>query len=292
MKYASIIDGKPKPCVIVEENKVIKLESIFGDKYETLLDFIRFSDNEDKLRIKKAAEQGSFLNLEDYELSSPIIRPIHDIICVGVNYKDHLEETKKNFGDGDFKTPDNTVFFGKRALEIMGHNSTINGHLDLDDMLDYEVELAVVVGKKIDRHSTMMEIEDSIFGYTVFNDISARNIQAKRNQWYMGKSLDGFSCMGPWIIPREEIDIKTGLNLYSKVDGELRQKSNTKYLIKNPFELLYDFSRGITIEPGDILTTGTPSGVGQGYNPPRFLKKGSVVEVGIEKIGKLINYIK
>ncbi|QGU93925.1 hydrolase [Clostridium bovifaecis] len=229
--------------------------------------------------------------IDEIKLCSPIKRPIHDIICVGVNYKAHLEEAKAGFDKNSFNKTNKTVYFSKRAAEAIGPDDTIISHADIDEQLDYEVELAVIIGRR-GVNIPKEQAEDYIFGYTVINDISARQLQQQHNQWYRGKSLDTFTALGPAIIYKSEIPFPVELNIYSRVNGELRQNSNTKHFIADIPSIIAEISNGITLEPGDIIATGTPSGVGLGFNPPRYMKSGDTVECEIEKIGVLRNIVK
>jgi 2-keto-4-pentenoate hydratase/2-oxohepta-3-ene-1,7-dioic acid hydratase in catechol pathway len=222
------------------------------------------------------------------KFQSPIKRPIHDIICVGVNYSDHLKETKDNINE--FQAPTSTVYFAKRANEIIGSGDTIKSRMDLDSELDYEVELAVIIGKKgIDI--PIDQVEDYIFGYSVFNDISARKLQKSHNQWYRGKSLDTFSSLGPVILYKTALPFPVQVDVKTTVNNELRQSSNTKMFIADIAKIISEVSSGMTLEPGDIIATGTPSGVAMAMRPPKFLKIGDTVTCEIPEIGKLTNIV-
>ena len=221
--------------------------------------------------------------LSEIEFLSPIPRPLHDVICLGVNYAAHAEE----FG---VKAPDVPVYFGKRAAQTTGHLATFDGHLEVDQYLDYEVELAVIIGKQAKKIKPE-EVEDYIFGYSVFNDLTLRDVQKRHNQWFLGKSVDGFAAMGPWIVTKDEMPMPFSLNLCSRVNGELRQSSNTDLFVHRIEKVISEMSQCITLYPGDIIATGTPSGVGMGFKPPKTLKKGDVVEVEVENVGILKNIV-
>ena len=293
MKFATIIRDNPVPAVITDDIKhAVPINDILGTSYSCLMDFIRDCCAYKMDALKEAASENEGILLSDVRLTAPIQRPIHDIICVGINYAAHLEEHSKHFGIENFTAPKKTVYFGKRAIRITGPEEEIDGHLDLDDRLDYEAELAVVIGDTVDRNTKYGEIGSKIFGYSVFNDISARALQRTHDQWLYGKSLDSFCVMGPWIVCSDEIALNEPLDICSRVNGELRQNSTTGLLIKNVSDLIYDLSRGITLEAGDIIATGTPAGVGNGFTPPRFMKSGDIVEAEISKIGILKNTIR
>lgn len=226
--------------------------------------------------------------LSDLQLTAPIPRPPHDLLCVGKNYMEHIRELQDGLGI----TPDKPVphYFGKRATQVTGPNEPIRGHFSLDAGLDYEVELAVVIGKR-GNHLSRDQVWDHIFGLTVLNELSSRTLQNRHVQWYRGKSLDGYAVMGPWIVSADDFEKPLRLDLRTEINGELRQSANTEQMIFSVEELVSELSRGITLEPGDIIATGTPSGVGFGFSPPRFLKEGDTVRMEIEGIGVLENRV-
>lgn len=274
----------------------IELSSIkLSKKFADMNDLIKNIYDSDIERIQSSLlsnDTASFTAypIDEIKLCSPIKRPIHDIICVGVNYQDHLEETKKSFDKESFSEPKKTVYFSKRATETIGPEDTIISHVNIDEQLDYEVELAVIIGTK-GTNIPKEKAEDYIFGYTIMNDISARNLQQQHLQWYRGKSLDTFTSLGPVIVHKSEIPFPVELNVCSRVNGEPRQNSNTKYFLADISSIISEISSGITLEPGDIIATGTPSGVGIGFKPPRFMKAGDVVECEVENIGILRNRV-
>ena len=228
--------------------------------------------------------------MSEVKLLSPIERPIHDILCVGVNYQAHLEEASeraKNFK----KTSNDAVYFGKRAIKIIGTNEDVQACLDIDNALDYEVELAVIIGKT-GKNISVDKVEDYIFGYSIFNDFSSRRLQLKHMQWFKGKSLDTYSAMGPVILHKSALPFPVEVDIKCSVNGELRQNSNTKLFLNDIPKVVSELSQGMTLEAGDIIATGTPSGVGMGYKPGKWLKSGDEVVCEIPPIGKLINKIK
>ena len=175
-------------------------------------------------------------------------------------------------------------------MEIIGPGADIVSRMDLDEELDYEVELAVIIGKKC-KDVTREEAEDVIFGYSVFNDISARTLQREHQQWSRGKGLDTFSAMGPVIVTKDEMPFPIEVDVISSVNGEERQHSNTALFLNDIPGIIADLSAGTTLEPGDIIATGTPSGVALGMKEPKFMKPGDCVTVEIPQIGKLTNYV-
>lgn len=223
-------------------------------------------------------------------LLSPIPQPAQDILCLGVNYKDHQDETIKA-GVAYDKSKTNTIYFGKRLNRAVGPNEYIDGHFNIVDSLDYEVELGVVIGKDA-KDVALGDVQDYILGYTIVNDVSARNLQKKHQQWYFGKSLDDFTPIGPWIVTADEFDGIPQVGIRCYVNGELRQNSNTKLLI-NPIDfVIHELSQGMTLKAGTIIATGTPSGVAMGMDPQPWLRSGDVVRCEIDGIGILENTVK
>jgi 2-keto-4-pentenoate hydratase/2-oxohepta-3-ene-1,7-dioic acid hydratase in catechol pathway len=216
------------------------------------------------------------------KIGAPIPKPKQDIICLGVNYKAHADECNID--------TEETVYFSKRVNEAVGHKGNIQSHSDIVDSLDYEVELGVIIGKEAYKVKAE-DAEDYIFGYTIINDVSARNLQFKHKQWYFGKSLDGFTPMGPCIVTKDEIKDVQNLDVKCYVNGELRQHSNTSKMIKTVAGAIEELSAGMTLQPGTIIATGTPSGVALGMEKPNYLKKGDVVRCEIEGIGVLENTV-
>lgn len=223
--------------------------------------------------------------LESVELLAPIPRPFKNIFCVGKNYAEHAIEmgSKEDI-------PEHVMVFTKAPTTVIAHGQNILSHRGLTEQLDYEGELAVVIGKKgigIKREEAL----DYVFGYTIVNDVTARDLQAKHKQFFIGKSLDTTCPMGPWIVHKSAIDNPNNLDIKTTVNGEVRQDSNTENFIFPVEEIIEVLSQGMTLEPGDIIATGTPAGVGKGFKPPRFLKAGDTVEITVGGIGTLKNRV-
>lgn len=274
-----------------DETRVLDVNEILNKNFLSMIDVIENINNKDLEALAKAKIDSRYQGnlVKDIKICSPIKRPIHDIMCVGVNYKDHLEETQKNF-DKEFEKPKKIVYFSKRAYDIIGPEDSVKSRMDLDKKLDYEVELAVIIGKK-GKDILEEDVEEYIFGYSIFNDFSARELQQSHVQWYRGKSLDTYSAMGPVILHKSALPFPIEVDIKSFVNGELRQSSNTRLFLANIPKIISGISTGITLEAGDIIITGTPAGVGLGFNPPKFLKKGDQVICEIPEIGKLKNII-
>ena len=228
---------------------------------------------------------------QDARLLSPFPHPRQDFICVGLNYLDHAAETGRYLKDQDAQLPQHPVFFSKRANRALGTGEPIPAHTGLVNDLDYEAELAVIIGKTAHRVPEE-KAQAYILGYAIANDISARAIQNRHRQWYVGKSLDGFALLGPWITTADEVPYPPDLGITCHVNGEKRQDSRTSRMIFNVGRLIASLTEGMTLLPGTVILTGTPAGVGMG-NPdnPRFLKPGDTVRCEIERLGTLENTV-
>ena len=232
------------------------------------------------LAILDAAAAAQPLTLDDVELLAPVRRP-GKIIAIGLNYLDHCLEQ-------GLTPPDRPTLFTKFTTSVNDPGGQIRWDPALTQKVDYEAELAVVIGKRA-RRVQASDAYDYIFGYTCLNDVTARDLQKGDGQWVRGKSLDTFCPMGPVVVTTDELPDPHNLTIQTWVNGELRQSSNTKHLIHNVPNLVAFCSAAFTLEPGDIITTGTPGGVGFHRNPPAFLEPGDRVVVEIEDIGRLEN---
>ena len=229
--------------------------------------------------------------IEDVTVLAPIPEPDQDVICLGINYAAHAEESAK-FAKDSFtkKHAKQAIYFSKRVNRAVDPEGGISAHRDLTEQLDYEAELVVVI-KKDAKNVKREEVRDYIFGYTIMNDVSAREVQTAHSQWYFGKSLDNFTPIGPWITTEDAIAYPPKLVIQSKVNGELRQDSNTELFLNDIEDVIVELSQGMTLKAGTLIATGTPSGVGMGFDPPKFLNIGDVVECIVEGIGTLRNTI-
>ena len=266
-----------------ENGKVYPIE-----KYSNMVELINNSTPEELASLKA---EGEGIAYEDIEKCAPIPNPAQDIICLGVNYAAHAEESarfKKELYDKNAQYP---VYFSKRVDEAVADGGFIESHSDMVDSLDYESELAVII-KGDAKNVSEEDAHKYVFGYTILNDVSARNVQTRHKQWYFGKSLSGFCPMGPYIVTADEIAYPPKLDIKSRINGELRQDSNTSLLLFGIDYVISELSKGMTIKSGSIISMGTPAGVGMGFTPPKFLKSGDMVECEIEKIGVLTNTVK
>ncbi len=278
--------GKTLAAAWTQDGPLYRLSDL-GVSYGSMLELI---DHMTLAELRTLSPAGKTpLEPGTYGLLAPIPRPRQDVLCLGINYADHAAESAK-FSDTFRKAEPVPVYFSKRVAEAAHPDEEIPSYPGLVEKLDYEVELAVILGKTI-KDCPVEDVPAAIFGYTILNDMSARDLQTRHTQWYRGKSLDKFTPMGPCIVTADEIPWPVRLDIRCYVNGELRQSSNTAQLITGIAEALSMFSQGTTLLAGSILATGTPSGVGMGFDPPRFLHPGDEVLCEIEKIGQLRNTI-
>ena len=239
----------------------------------------RLLGHTDELPEQAFAEQNA-------RILAPLPRPAKNVFAVGLNYVRHNQEFT-----GTDELPRNPIVFTKAPTSVVGPGDAIELRPDLTPEVDYEGELGVVIGKT-GRDISVGKAYDHIFGYTIINDVTARDLQKRTSQWFLGKSLDTFCPMGPYLVPKSAINWPPKLEIRTTVNGEVRQNSNTELLYFDIPTLIAAISAGITLEPGDIIATGTPEGVGMGFEPPKFLSLGDVVEIEIEKLGVLKNPVR
>ena len=239
---------------------------------------------------KIAAQARDPLPLGKVKLLAPIPRPRKNVFCVGWNYVEHFEEGKHGRAAG-VEYPAHPAFFSKPPSTVIGPYDTVPLHAGVTEKLDWEVELGVIIGKG-GTHIQEASALNHVYGYTAINDVSAREVQRQHGQqWFKGKGLDGTCPMGPWIVTKDEIPNPHGLRLTSRVNREVKQDSNTQFMYFKVPRIIAELSAGLTLEPGDIISTGTPAGVGHARTPPEFMKAGDVLETEVEGIGLLRNPI-
>ncbi|GIM29744.1 hydrolase [Clostridium polyendosporum] len=296
MKFVTYNYENKENIGFVKEDKIIPIEDVFDclgqSKPNTILELIQNYDDNFWDRIEttiNSKKDFNFLLLSSVKLLAPIPYPKRNIICLGKNYVEHAKEMKLTKISDSF-VPEDPIYFTKSAMPAIGHQDEIEFSYDVTQQVDYEVELAVIIGKD-GINIKPEEAEDYIFGYTIVNDVSSRDLQGRHKQWFKGKSLDTFCPMGPYIVHKKELPFPVELDIRCSINGELRQSSNTKKLIFNIPYILSDLSKGFTLKAGDIICTGTPSGVGMGFEPIKVLKDGDIIECYIEKIGKLTNRV-
>lgn len=232
-------------------------------------------------------------SLADATVLAPIGEPRRNIFCVGKNYHEHAKEFSLSGFDSSAKegehSPEAPVVFTKPASTVIGPNVKVPSHASVTQQLDYETELAVVIGKS-GRAIRKEDAYAHVMGYMIVNDFTARDLQKTHKQWFLGKSLDGFCPMGPWLVTADEVEVEN-LDVKCWINDELRQNSNTSQLIFDIPTLIETISAGIELQPGDVIATGTPAGVGIGFNPPKFLKSGDVMRLEITGLGTLVNEV-
>ena len=271
-----------------DPQKVVPVAAL-GFSAQDMNQFIRQLDGRSPTKFTAQADAAPGLPLSDCRLLAPIPRPQQDVVCLGVNYYEHRDETLASNIKYDGQL-NKTIYFSKRVNRAVDPNGAIESHADLTSQLDYEVELAVILGRDA-KNVPMDQVKDYVLGYTILNDVSARDLQAAHQQWYFGKSLDNFTPMGPWIVTRDEFDWmpKTGIRSY--VNGELRQNSSTDLMMTSIEDAVHQLTQGVTLLAGTIIAMGTPSGVGMAFTPPKFMHPGDVVRCEIDGIGALENTV-
>ena len=284
-------DGVEDPAILSPDGTQIWPLSWLGLSYETLSDAIPFLTPQVRAGLQLAIAGIPALPVDAVQLQSPIPCPAQDVVCLGINYMAHSDEAEKYSADAFATKHQDAIYFSKRVSRAVPDGGFIDAHTDLVQKLDYECELAVVLGKDA-RDVPAGQTKDYVFGYTILNDVSARDVQTAHKQWYFGKSLDGFTPIGPCIVTADEIVFPPALHITARVNGELRQDSTTDLLITSIADIIEELSSGMTLLPGTIISTGTPSGVGMGFDPPKFLKPGDVVECTIDGIGTLRNTVR
>jgi 2-keto-4-pentenoate hydratase/2-oxohepta-3-ene-1,7-dioic acid hydratase in catechol pathway len=238
---------------------------------------------------RSPSDSGLWMPLTQVSLMAPIPRPRKNVFCVGRNYKAHIEEGARALGR-EVVFPPVPEFFSKPPTSVIGHEGDVRINKSQMAKLDYEVELAFVIGPTV-RDVPVNAALNVIFGYTIVNDISVRDIQMRHGQWFKGKGLDTSCPMGPWIVTSDEFKNPSGHRISLRVNGQTRQDSNTADMLFGCAEIVVSLSEGLTLEPGDVVATGTPSGVALGMTPQVWLKSGDIVEAEIEGIGVVRNRI-
>lgn len=293
MKFITFsTEGKKEHVgLITEEDTIIDLTTL-GESYtffNSMLDLIRGGKEALNILEELLASVSNEMKIkktDSLSILAPIPNPARNIYCVGLNYAEHTEE----FSKGKTSTTEYPIIFSKVPTTVIGPEDEIELHTNVTDEVDYEAELGVIIGTG-GRDIPEEKVYEHIFGYTIINDVTARDLQRKHQQWLLGKSLDTFCPIGPHIIHKSDLEDPENLNISCTINGEVRQSSNTKHMIFDIPEIISTISKGHTLQAGDIIATGTCAGVGMGFDPPKYLKKGDIVEVEIEKIGILRNSV-
>jgi 2-keto-4-pentenoate hydratase/2-oxohepta-3-ene-1,7-dioic acid hydratase in catechol pathway len=291
--YSRLPSGEPRTGLVLDARRIVDIADALGasEHTATMLGLIRGgAPILEQLRALAARSPVDTIALADVRLHAPIPRPAKNVFCVGWNYLEHFEEGAKKLHD-DRELPKHPVFFTKATTAVTGPFDTIPFDASISTSLDWEVELGLIIGtggKNIAEADAMRHV----FGYTVINDVSWRDIQRRHGgQWHKGKSFDGTCPMGPWIVTPDEGLDATDLRVTCRVNGVMKQDSRTRFLYFKLPRLICELSAGMTLEPGDILSTGTPQGVGYARTPPEFLKPGDLLETEVEGVGVIRNPI-
>lgn len=292
MKLATIThDGRTKAALVGPDAKSVwPLEDMLGRPVPELTSIIAELDAI-KPRLKPS---GAGLPLAAVKIEAPIPRPARNVMCVGKNYHEHAREFTKSGFDSSASSvadaiPTAPIIFTKVPECVVANGADIRYPAGVSDSLDYEAELGLVIGRG-GRGISKADAYSHICGYTIINDVTARDLQGKHKQWFLAKSLDTFCPMGPWLVTADEVD-PANLGVKCWVNDELRQNANTRDLIFDIPTLIATISAGITLQPGDVIATGTPAGVGIGFSPPKFLQRGDRVTIEIEGLGRLSNSV-
>ena len=295
MKFVTyMVSGRMLTGVLNPEETWVYPISAAGMEYGSMEEMIRHAgaselEMAEYISRLEPYEVPGAVPIAEVKLVAPIPHPAQDVICLGINYMAHAKEAAR-FQKESFEQKAQAIYFSKRVNRAVDPEGEIPAHENLTKQLDYEAELAVIIGKDA-KDVPEERVQEYLFGYTVLNDVSARELQTGHGQWYFGKSLDGFCPMGPCVLTADSVPFPPKLSICSRVNGELRQDSNTELFIHGIAEVVAELSRGMTLKAGTIIATGTPAGVGMGFDPPKFLKPGDTVECEIEGIGILKNII-
>lgn len=293
MRLATIWVGERSTVALIdpEQGRAWPLENSLGRRVAGMLELIRgFAEYAPAI-----AQRGEPLALADIRIDAPIPRPERNLFCVGKNYREHVREFARSGFDStasataDAMVPAHPVVFTKVPETVIADGAPIRYPAGVSDSIDYEAELAVIIGIGGRRIAKEQALEH-VWGYTIINDVTARDLQSRHQQWHLGKSLDTFCPMGPCVVTADEFSPREAA-IRCWVNGELRQDANTRDLIFDIPTLISVISAGMTLRPGDIIATGTPAGVGIGFTPPKYLQRGDCVTIEIEGIGRLTNTV-
>lgn len=300
MKFLNFIrDTQARLGALRDDGSILDLTSVWPDATRPDSVDALIQGGEQALRTAAAlmadADAGTvgahaFVPFENAALLPPVSTTGRNIFNVGRNYHEHIIEGNIANGRPPHAFPPAIEFFTKPRTALAAHRGSVQRHASLTDSLDYEVELAIVIGKG-GRDIPKAKAFEHIFGYTILNDITARDLQKKHGQWFKGKSLDTTCPLGPVIVHASAISNPDNLSLELDIDGELRQSDNTNSMIFDVATIVQQLSSGMTLEPGDVIATGTPKGVGFALNPPRCLEVGQTIRARVEGIGELSNTV-
>lgn len=286
-------DEEVRPGILTKNGQQITDLSPCVGKNGSLLDLVAEGDDAIAhiLQALDECDSGDQIDIKDAKLLAPIPAPRRNIICVGKNYHAHANEFHASGFDasgGNDAIPEHPIIFSKASTTVIGPGAPVPASTDPTQSVDYEAELAVVIGKAC-KNVKADEAYGHVFGYMIVNDVTSRHLQQRHKQWFLGKNLDGFCPMGPYLVTAESIKDVTELQITATINDELRQDAVIKDLIFDIPTLIETISSLMTLLPGDIIATGTPAGVGIGFDPPKFLKPGDRVAIEITGLGTLEN---
>jgi len=277
-----------------ERNEVVDLSIAASELPGNMLDFIAQGPTAQERAQAAANERIGRIALDHVSILAPIPKPRRNVFCIGKNYREHIKELQSASAvfdnGGQNNLTEKPIFFTKATTSVIGSNAPIPASLDPTASTDYEGELAVIIGQG-GRGIKYADAMRHVYGYTILNDVTSRRLQRDHQQWFLGKSLDGYCPMGPAIVTADAIADVSLLRVQTSVNSELRQNDVVASLIFDIPTLIETLSRTMTLEPGDIIATGTPAGVGMGFKPPRYLQQGDMVKINIEPIGTLENTV-
>jgi len=273
-------------------DEIMDLSIVAPDLPAVMEDLVALGDEGIKIAREacQSAHKGAIRSAQSVKIMAPFPTPRRNVMCVGKNYREHAEEFHNSGFDaaGKSAVPEYPIIFTKMPSSVIGPNDPIPSKNDSTNSVDYEGELVFVIGKP-GRDIAKADAMNHVYGYTIINDVTARTQQHKYNQWFLGKSLDGFCPMGPALVTADEVGDVSEIRLLTKVNGEVRQDAAVSDLIFDIPTLIETMSEGRTLQSGDLIATGTSVGVGLGFTPPKFLKPGDVVEITFDRVGTLIN---
>lgn len=285
MKLVTYQHGGRTSIGLLRDNAIVDLSAIAAD----MITLIELGQPGLERAQKIGDTADAPISVADVRLMPPIATPRRNVMCVGKNYAEHTRESYEARGES-VETIELPVIFTKATTCINGPYDEIPYDAAVSEKIDYEAELAVILGRRV-KNAGRDEATAAVFGYTVLNDVTARDLQTAHKQFFKGKSLDGSCPIGPWIVTADEIPDPYALRITCHVNGELRQDSANESMTFDIPTIIQHLSRGMTLLPGDIIATGTPSGVGFAMKPPVFLRPGDIVECAIEGIGAIRNRI-
>jgi 2-keto-4-pentenoate hydratase/2-oxohepta-3-ene-1,7-dioic acid hydratase in catechol pathway len=292
MRLASfVLDGQPHAAIVAPDQTLVRVSDLVPDGPTDMLEVLAAGHGLwDRLR-QAAATAGGGQPLRSARLTAPIPRPRRNVLCVGWNYSEHFAEGQGMRGPNDSpqEVPAYPALFSKQPNTVIGPEASVLHSAPVSDQLDWEVELAVIIGIA-GRDIPEERAYEHVFGYTVGNDVSVRDVQRRHGgQWFKGKNFDSHCPLGPWIVTADELGDPHGLRITLRVNGVTKQDSNTRFMVFRIPRIIMELSTGLQLEPGDVILTGTPEGVGFARKPPEFLSVGDVMEAEIERIGILRN---